>query len=193
MPSEAANLGLAHVYANALYDVAASCGQVTGVEEELLALQQMLRAEPRFRLFLESPTIRVAEKHRVIRILLEGFSHPLRNFLCLLVRRQRSQQLDMIVDAYHELANLALGIAEMELAGARLLTADELARLAAMLEAKMRRKVVIRQRARAELLGGFILKRGDLQWDTSVSRRLARLVHHMAENKAAVGVWKEEY
>ena len=85
---------------------------------------------------------------------------------------------------------VALGIAEMELEGARLLTADEEAQLTAMLGPKMQRKVVIRQKTRPELLGGFILKRGDLQWDTSLSRRLARLVRRMAENKTAVGVWR---
>lgn len=192
MPREEASFGLAQVYANALYDVAAQIGHVTEVEEQLLALQQMLHTEPRFCLFLESPTILVEEKRKVIRALLESFDRPLHNFLCLLVHRQRTELLDMIVDAYHELANLALGIAEMELAAARLLTADEQARLEAMLEAKMGRKVVIRQRARPELLGGFVLKRGDLQWDTSVSRRLGRLVRRMAENKAAVGVWRQD-
>jgi len=190
MPSGEANLGLAQVYANALYDVAAQRGHVPEVEEELLVLQQVLRSDPHFRLFLESPTILVETKQKVIRVLLEGFHQPLTNFLCLLVHRQRTGLLDMIVDAYHELGNLALGIAEMELQGARLLTADEEAQLAAMLAAKMQRKVVIRQKARPELLGGFILKRGDLQWDTSLSRRLGRLVRRMAENKAAAGVWR---
>ena len=192
MPRGDANPGLAYVYANALYDVAAQQGLVTEVEEELLALQQVLRAEPRFRLFLESPSVRLEEKRKVIRSLLDSFHRPLANFLCLVVHRQRLELLEMIVDEYHELANLALGIAELELAGARALLEDEAAQLTAVLEARMRRKVVIRQKVQPELLGGFVLKRGDLQWDTSLSRRLGRMLQRMAENKEAVGVWRED-
>ncbi|MGD0094488.1 MAG: ATP synthase F1 subunit delta, partial [Planctomycetota bacterium] len=155
MASEQANSGVAYVYANALYDVAAQRGEVTEVEEELLALQQVLRAEPRFRGFLESPTVRLEAKHRVIRGLLESFHQPLVNFLCLVVHRQRTELLERIVDEYHELANVALGIAEIDLAGARALLEDETAQLTAVLEAKLQRKVKIRQQVRPELLGGF--------------------------------------
>lgn len=192
MPSATANIGAAYVYANALYDVAAKRGEVTEVEEELMALQQALRAEPRFRLFLDSPSVRREAKLKVIRELLKSFHQPLVNFLCLVVHRQRLDLLDMIVDEYHELANVALGIAEMDLAGARALREDEIAQFIAALEAKLKRKVKIRQKVRPELLGGFVLKREDMQWDTSLSRRLSRLVQRLAENKEAIGVCRDD-
>jgi F-type H+-transporting ATPase subunit delta len=192
MPRKEANLSLAHVYAHALYDVAAQQGHVTEAEEELLALQAMLHAEPKLRRFLESPTIRVDQKHTIIRGLLESFHQPVVNFMCLVVKRQRIELFDEIVDEFHETANLALGIAEMLLESARQLTPEEAAQLKDMLEAKMQRKVAIREKIRPELLGGFVLRRGDLQWDASVSRRVGRLMDRIAESKQGLAVWKDE-
>lgn len=192
MASKQLQLSLGHVYAHALFDVASQQKAVTEVEEELLALREMVRAEPRLKLFLESPVIAAKTKHKVIRELLAQFHQPVVNFICLVVDRQRMELLDEIIASYHELANMAQGISEMQLESARALMPEEIQRLTATMEAKMRRKVVIRQTEHPELLGGFILRRGDLQWDASVSRRLRRLTTRMAESKEGIEhAWKD--
>lgn len=191
MPGYAGTLTLAHVYAKALYDVAAEQRRVTETEEEMLALLRLTRMEPAFHRFLESPVLAKEQKRKVICANLQRLSQPLLNFLCLLVDRRRLKLLDEIAEEFHDLANQAQGIAEMELESARALTADEKAQLQVVMEAKTQRKVVIRETAKPELLGGFILKSGDTQWDTSVLSRTQRLVRLLAANREAIGVWRE--
>ena len=192
MPHNEASLSLAHVYAHALYDVAAQQGHVQEAEEELLALEGMLHAEPRFQRFLETPTVPLPQKRMVVREILRSFHQPVVNFLCLLVDHQRLGLLKMIIDEYHELANMAQGIAELHMEAARALDPGELQQLTAVLAGQMRRRVVIRQRVRPELLGGFVLRRGDRQWDSSVSRRIHRLVRRMEANRReGAMLWQE--
>jgi F-type H+-transporting ATPase subunit delta len=183
--------GLAHIYAHALFDVASQQKLVTEVEEQLLAIEQILRIEPRVLLFLESPTIAVAKKRDVIRGVLKDFHQPVVNFVCLIVDRMRLELLTKIIVAFHDLANMAQGIAEMELTSARTLTPEELAQLKTMLAQKMQRKVEIRERVQPDLLAGFVVKRGDLQYDGSVSRRVQRLMKGMAEAKSGATLWKD--
>jgi F-type H+-transporting ATPase subunit delta len=180
--------GLAHIYAHALFDVASQQKLVTEVEEQLLVIEQILRTEPRVLRFLESPTIAVAKKQSVIRGVLKDFHQPVANFVCLIVDRMRLGLLTKIITAFHDLANMAQGIAEMELTSARALTPEEREQLKEMLAQKMQRKVEIRERVQP---AGFVVKRGDLQFDGSVSRRVQRLMKGMAEAKSGATLWTE--
>lgn len=182
---------LHYVYAEALYDVAHEAGQLTRVEEEMLALQQILAKQPVLNRFLETPTVMPEQKRKVLLSALSNFSPITLNFLCVLVNKQRVRLLDKIVAAFHEHCNEKAGIAEMTVTSARPLDAGEKASLNGVLEKKLGRKVKLVEKVRAELIGGFVLSHRDQQWDLSLVHRLGRLVNRMEDARDALGVWKD--
>ncbi|MCY3020401.1 MAG: ATP synthase F1 subunit delta [Planctomycetota bacterium] len=183
--------GLAQVYAAALFDVATELGNVDAVENEILALQEVLSGDKRLRLFFDTPTVPFPAKRRVLVAALAGFTKPVRNFMCLLVQRQRVELFDRIVQEFHDHCNRAAGIAEFDLTSARALLPDEMEQLKAALVARMKRKVEVREEVRPELLGGLILQHRDTQWDASLLRRLRAVVSRMQAVKGGAGLWRE--
>jgi len=182
---------LATVYAAALYEVAREAHALQQVEEELRLLRDLLNKDLTLRRFFETPTVTPAKKRTVIEGALKELSTCTRNFLSVLVRKQRVGLLNRIVEAFHELANEKAGVAEMTLESARPFEAAEKEKLFKTLTSLLGRKVVFQERVRPELLGGFVLRHKDRQWDTSLISRLDRLVNRMKIAKEALGVWKE--
>ncbi len=176
---------IAFVYAEALYDVAAENKIVPEVEQELLAVQEALHRDPQLWRFLESPTISFAVKRKIISTTLDSLSLPLRNFLFLVISRERVGILESIVEAYHEHANEKAGIAEFDVSAARALDTGEQSAMEQMLQKKMKRPVVLRTSVNPKLLAGVVLTHKGMQWDSSLSHRLGRLVHKMSELKTA--------
>ncbi|MCW8129894.1 MAG: ATP synthase F1 subunit delta [Planctomycetota bacterium] len=182
---------LHYVYAEALYDVAFEAGVLVRVEEEMLAVQDMLGKHPVIHRFLETPTIMAEQKRAVLLEALKEL-HPITlNFFCVLVAKQRVRLLDKIVDAFHEHCNDKAGIAEMTVTSAQPLDPGQRAKLAEVLERKMGRKVKLVEKVRRELIGGFVVTHLDQQWDLSLVHRLGRLVDRMETAREALGVWKD--
>lgn len=183
--------GLAQIYAGALYDVAVQQGIAEQVEHEVLAMNTALKTDERFGRFLDSPVIEFEAKRKVLQEALRDFAAPVRNFMCILARRQRLELLGAIVHEFHDHCNEAAGVAEFDVVSARELEPDERARLKAALAARMGRTVVLREEVRPRLVCGMILKREDQHWDGTAVRRLRTVVAKMGEVKATAGMWTE--
>ena len=176
---------IAHVYAEALYDVAAEAGTVADTERELDALAKALAGDVRLRLFLETPTVPVETKRKVLTSALSGVSKPVLNLMLLAIEHARINVFGAIASGFHRHANKKAGIAEVEVSSARALDSNEQDRLKAMMAKKLNQKVVLIEHVRAELLGGLILTHDGRAWDGSIVHRLGRIVDKIEEAKVA--------
>lgn len=183
---------LAMVYAEALFGAAEQAGVLPRVEQEMLALRELLAADVRFRRVFETPTISFADKQRIVNATLGSFSEIVRNFMLVVIRKDRVGQLGQIVDAFHAFLNRKAGIAEFTVEAARQMEASELDALKVQLESCFTgRKIVVLDRVKPELLGGFVLAHEDRRWDCSVIHRLGRLVGKIESVKPNLGVWSQ--
>ena len=89
MASYEVGQSIAHVYAEALYDVAAETGTVAEVEQDLDALAKALAGDVRLRLFLETPTVPMETKRKVLTSALSGLSKPVLNMMLLAIDHAR--------------------------------------------------------------------------------------------------------
>jgi F-type H+-transporting ATPase subunit delta len=175
---------IAAVYAHALYDVAKKDGIVERIEDELRAVDEMVCQEASLRRFLETPTVSLKEKEKVLRAVLTSFNPILLNFLLVgLEHRRLPGILGGVINAYHKLSNTAADIAELEIRSARKLEASELAAINSTMQKKLGRTIKLRETVEPKLLGGFVLSHGDIQWDASVQYRLKALIGKMEETK----------
>ena len=178
------------VYAHALYDVAKEQNVLERVEEELVMLQGVAKADVQIRRFLETPTITLVEKRKVLEGAFKDMHAVTLNFMLVALEHGRVPMLGRIIQEFHALRNVRTGVAEMVLSSARKFENAEMDALKKMLEKKLGQTVVIKEKVQPELLGGFILAHGNQVWDASKVQQLGRLTNKMEEIKASATLVK---
>src|SRR4051812_47919934 len=100
-----AELSVVRRYARALFDTANRSGMVEQVEEDLKAVDQVLRTVPRMQRALRAPTISTSRKQALLDRAFTSRVGPLTmRFLKLVVDRRREE---ILADAYQEFRRLA--------------------------------------------------------------------------------------
>jgi F-type H+-transporting ATPase subunit delta len=101
------------------------------------------------------------------------------NFLRLLAENRRLALLPAIVAQYEVLRAAAEGQADVQVVAAMPLTPEQEQRLGAALQQRLKRKVRLHVEIDAGLIGGAIVRHGDLVFDGSLRGRLGRLATAM--------------
>ena len=101
------------------------------------------------------------------------------NFLRLLAENRRLALLPAIVTQYEALRAAAEGQADVQVVAAMPLTAEQEQKLATALQQRLKRKVRLHVEIDAGLIGGAIVRHGDLVFDGSLRGRLGRLATAM--------------
>jgi len=169
-------------YAEALYAIAEREKSVDAIEQELIAVDAVVRENRDLQKVLYHPRITSEDKKSVLSELLSGkVSQVTMEFLNLLVDRQREQFLSVIVEYYVNLANKARNITEARITSAIELTADEQKALAALLDKITGKKVETSFNVDPSLIGGVVVRIGDRVIDGSIRTRLATLREHLRQ------------
>jgi F-type H+-transporting ATPase subunit delta len=186
MPAAIHTHPVTRVYARALLDLAGARADAIGAE--LAAVLALLAAEPRFRIFLETPALDAGTKKRALEAAFRGRADDLLvDFLCVVVEKQRLALLDEIGAAYRELADRGAGRLRVQVASATPLAAEEQHRLAATLRERLRSDIVLEPEVRPELLAGLVLQIGDRVYEASVRGWLQRLRKEMVRSSGYEG------
>ncbi|MBW7475074.1 F0F1 ATP synthase subunit delta [Paenibacillus oenotherae] len=163
-------------YAKALFELAQQQNVVAEVEQQLKIVVQALEGDAEIRSFLGFPNIDTSKKTALIKGALSGkVSDVVLNTLELLIARGRQGAIGAVYEAYTKVAGEALGQAHAIVYTAKLLTADELAKVVEKFSAVAGKKIVAEQVEDSSLLGGVQVRIGDRLFDGSLSGKLARL------------------
>lgn len=169
-------------YAEALYEVAEREKAVDTVEQELQAVDAIIRENRDLQKVLYHPRVTPEDKKSLLSDLLSGkISAVTLEFLKLLVERQREQFLSDIVSYYANLANKARNVAEAGVSSAVDLTAGEKQLLADLLNKLTGKKVETSYKVDPSLIGGIVVRIGDRVIDGSIRTRLATLREHLRQ------------
>jgi F-type H+-transporting ATPase subunit delta len=176
---------VAEPYAQALMSVAQSHGLSDSFAETLRSLNNLLQESPDLRDFTASPVVRETDKKAVIqRILGEGTSPYLVNFMLLLVDKRRIFYLEAICDQYLSLYRKLTNTVLAEVTAARPLTEEQTRRI----EADVRQRtgasaVELKVNIDSDILGGVVVKVGSQIFDASLRGQLRRI--RLSLNSAA--------
>ncbi|HOX06480.1 MAG TPA: ATP synthase F1 subunit delta [Planctomycetota bacterium] len=191
MAHKDAGVNLADIYAEALHDAASAAGELPRIEAELLAFMCAVIQDDRVMRFLDSPVVPFSDRRRVIESALSGFHRITRNFILVVVQRNRVELIPDIGKAFRDHANRVAGIAEFRVTTAERLEPTDAQRLRAMIEKRLRRPVILAEAVRPALMGGMILEHEDFRWNWSVAQHLRRLVAHMGREQTGEALWTE--
>lgn len=171
---------MARVYAETLLRMAAQEEATETVTADLEGFVATLDAEPEFRRFLEAPQITGRDKQDVLDQAFGERLHPLvLRFLRLVVEKHREPLLPDIAAAWRarldaqanrQAATVTTAIAADDA------TLDEIRRA---LEVGTGKTIALETRVDPSILGGLVIRTGDLLMDASVKSRIAALRHRL--------------
>ncbi len=171
---------VARVYAETLLRFAEREGALDQAMEGLSALDTAIATDREFARFLEAPQITADDKRSLLWSVFEGRLHPVMlRFLDLVVAKRREPLLPEIAAAWREILDR-----RANRQGATVTTAVPadpalLVRLRAALEKATGKTISLEERVDPRLLGGVVVRTGDLVMDASLKTRLATLRHRL--------------
>lgn len=170
------NQTVARRYAQALYEEAVQERRVERIDEDMALIREALETSRELVVFFESPVISRQKKQDVVKALFaDRVQQVTLNFLHLLVEKKREDLFPEVVLAYRALRDEQLGIVEARARVAFPLTAEEQAQLVKALEHRVGTRIRLTVEHDASLVGGLVVRIGDVVFDGSVRHQLATL------------------
>jgi len=170
---------LARPYARAAFEAAVEAGSL-GDWSESLATVAAVVSEPAVRSALTSPSLTGEKQAQLVTELCgDEIIGQVKNFIAILAENKRIPLMPEIVTLFETLkANQEMKV-DVNVISAFPLSDALQEKLAASLKAKLQREVVLHSETDKSLIGGAVIRAGDLVIDGSVRGKLAKLSESM--------------
>ncbi|MCD4728732.1 MAG: ATP synthase F1 subunit delta [Pirellulales bacterium] len=177
---------IADVYAKALLGAARHAGQLAAVVAEFDHLLAVVFDKfPKLETLLTSALVSVREKYGVIDRTLGGRASALMvGFLKIVARHGRLDCLRAIHHQTHVMYDKMRKRIRVELTTATPVDAAEVRRIVDGLREKLDGEPVLQQRIDPELIGGAVIRVGDVVYDGSIANQLKQLRQRMSQRSA---------
>ncbi|HEY2590787.1 MAG TPA: F0F1 ATP synthase subunit delta [Steroidobacteraceae bacterium] len=168
-------------YAKAAFAEARAPDRLTEWSQGLAAAAAVVR-DPRVEQLLDNPEV---APHDLAQLILdvsgERLGEPGRNFIFTLAENRRLALLPEIAVLFDELKDEAEGVADVVITSAAPLDEAHRRKLAVALERRLKRRVRLHCEIDSGLIGGAVLRSGDLVIDGSLRSKLERLTYELTE------------
>jgi F-type H+-transporting ATPase subunit delta len=169
-------VSVAHrTYALALFQAAKEKGRLAEVREELADFVAAVEQVPELDALLRNPQLDPRAKAQALDDVLGGADVLVRNFLLLVVEKNRGGQIREIQREFERLIAKEERRLTVDLTTAYELSDDDARQIIGQIEKASGRPVDATRSVDAGLIGGIVLQAGTLRVDASVRGRLERL------------------
>jgi len=160
-------------YAKALLDVLYPNRAEMG-REQLIKFASVLSQQGDARLVLENPTVSPERRKELLNKIGDALTldAPIRNFLGLLVERNRLDLMDEIVSTYEALLDEKLGVVKARITSALELDSRQREEVAARLQTLTGKRVRMEVSVDPSLIGGLVAQVGSTIYDGSIRQQL---------------------
>jgi F-type H+-transporting ATPase subunit delta len=172
---------IARVYADALFGVAKQKGKLDSVREQLGLFADAVAANHDLQVFFFSPYFSSAEKRDGIGRVVSGAEPELVNFLELLAEKHRMPVIFRIRARFDELWAEENRQLEVRLTSAVELDPEIVKRVGAEIERQTDRRIELESTVDDRIIGGLVLRVGNMVVDASLRGRLERLRKEVAQ------------
>jgi F-type H+-transporting ATPase subunit delta len=162
-------------YARALFEAAKEKGRLAKVREELADFVAAVDDVPELDALLRNPQLDPRSKVQALEDVLGGADELVRNFLLLVVEKNRGGQIREIQREFERLMAQEERRLSVELTTAYELSDDGAQQIVAQIEKASGRPVDATRDVDPDLIGGIVLQAGSMRVDASVRGRLERL------------------
>lgn len=168
-------------YARALIQLAGETDAVEPIGRSLTELTRVLQRSPDLLATLANDFIDFTQRLAAMEEIAahQNFPQILKNFLCLLVKKERVSLLPDIVREYQRFEDEILGIVRVRVETPSAPEASTLERVGAILGHQLNKKVIPEGKADPSMIGGMILKIDHKVYDGSIRREIERIKENM--------------
>ena len=171
---------IARVYGDALFEVASDEGKVDEIRSELGEFADALNESRDLQVFFFSPYFSSEEKRNGLSQAVDGASEEFENFLALLAEKHRMPAIFRIRDHYDNLWAEANKRLEVRVTSAVPLDESVVKRVGEEIERQTDRKIDLEAQVDEGILGGLVLRVGNMVLDASLREKLNRLRKEVA-------------
>jgi F-type H+-transporting ATPase subunit delta len=172
---------IARVYADALFGVAKDRGKLDAIREQLGQVADAIAGNHDLQVFFFSPYFSSAEKRDGIARAVSGAEPELINFLELLAEKHRMPAIFRIRRRFDELWAVENKRLEVRLTSAVELDPAIVERVGAEIERQTGHRIDLESNVDEDILGGLVLRVGNMVLDASVRNKLERLRRQVAQ------------
>ena len=162
-------------YAKAILETAVSTGKANQVNDDMKSIINAVNSSADLKDFLASPIITSEVKMNVLSEVFGSVQADTKSLFRLLQENKRFQILEAIATQFNAQFDEMNGVEVAKVTTAFPITADLEAKILAKATAMSTKKITIQNTIDPSIIGGFILRIGDKQYNASVSNRLQEL------------------
>ncbi len=164
-------------YAKALIDLAQENNSLEATYADMVAFEQLVDDNPVLEAILKNPIIPLDKKKGIVREILKSkLSKVSSSFLDIVINKGRSAILFETSKQFVKQYNKIKGIITAHVTSAVSMSENAKQEIVSLVKKDFgAKRVVIEEKVKANLIGGFILRVGDRQFDGSISHGLDKL------------------
>ena len=167
-------------YAKAILDLANSKGVAEVVNNDMKSIAQAIGSNEELSTFIQNPTTKVELKESALLEVFANVNGVTKGLFHLLFENKRFEILEAIALEYNTLFDESNGVEIAKVTTAIPMDADLEAKVLAKIATLSDKKITIENIVDPSIIGGFILRIGDNQYNASVSNRLQVLKRELS-------------
>lgn len=159
-------------YAKAILDLSNSKGVAEVVNNDMKLIASTINGNLELSTFIQNPTTKVEVKEKALLEVFAGINAVTQGLFHLLFENKRFEILEAIALEYSKLSDIMNGIEVAKVTTAIPMDAALEAKVLAKIATLSDKKITIENNVDPTIIGGFILRIGDKQYNASVANRL---------------------
>lgn len=167
-------------YAKAILDIAHSKDAAVAVNDDMTLIASTINGNLELSTFIQNPTIKVEVKESALLEVFAEVNPATKSLFHLLFVNKRFEILLAIATEYNALFDETNGIQVAKVTTAIPLTAELEAKVLAKILTFSDKKIIIQNTVDPSIIGGFILRIGDQQYNASIANRLQVLKRELS-------------
>jgi F-type H+-transporting ATPase subunit delta len=167
-------------YATAILDLANSKGVAEVVNNDMKLIASTINGNLELSTFIQNPTLKVEVKEKALLEVFAGIDVVTQGLFHLLFENKRFEILEGIATEYSKLSDVMNGIEVAKVTTAVPMDAALEAKVKATIATLSDKKITIENTVDASIIGGFILRIGDKQYNASIANRLQVLKRELS-------------
>ncbi len=173
---------IAQVYARALFQVAKERDILDQIHDELTQFSDALSENRQLQVFFFSPYFSTEEKKEGLKKAVTGADPAFMNFLEALIERHRMPAIFRIRDRYQDMWEDERNLLPVEVTSAVPLDKSTVGSIGTRIGEQTKRTVELSSRVDPDILGGIVLRVGNVVLDASIRNRLEQLRKQVARS-----------
>jgi len=171
-------------YAKATLNLAKEKGLADQINNDMLLIDKTISENPDLLIMLKSPIIKSAlKKSTLTKVFEKNINAISLGLINLLIENKRIKLLPLVAIEYTVIYDFLMGVEIAQVTSAVPLTEKLEAKLLKKVKEIVGKEITLKNIVDPSIIGGFILRVGDKQYDSSISNRLNTLLAKFEDNQ----------